>query len=249
MPATIWSAFDTAVMSMMSARAQTGCMASVTGLFQPSITTATFSPTISLARVTPTAGVLSSSLAMTVSLRPFTPPLALTISAATCTAWNTPWPLGPAGPDSGTITPTLIGSPCARAGIASEAIPAAAPTVSVASSQRLEAMMFPLVNGRLFSAGDCAAEGAALSTARQAQMVAQGRAGIVGAKQAALLQDRHDRSAKASNWPGKKGGMTLKPSAAPARNQRSSVSAICSGCRPAADGRAPPRRDSRARAA
>ena len=49
-------------------------------------------------------------------------------------ALTTAWPLGPAGPDSGKMTPTLIGSPVQRtgasAGMAKEAAPAVAATVN-----------------------------------------------------------------------------------------------------------------------
>ena len=57
-------------MSSTPARARIGCIASVTGEFQPSITTSTFSAIISLARLTPTAGVLSSSFETSAILRP-----------------------------------------------------------------------------------------------------------------------------------------------------------------------------------
>ena len=115
MPARIGSAFDTAVMSRMSARASTGCMASVTGLFQPSMTTATFSATISLARVTPTAGVLSSSLAIDHDLAAQHAALGVDHLGRDLDGWTTSWPWDRPGRDSGKIAPTLIGSPCASA--------------------------------------------------------------------------------------------------------------------------------------
>ena len=115
-PARIRSDFDTAVISRMPARARIGCIASVTGEFQPSITTSTFSAIISLARLTPTAGVLSSSLEISVILRPSKPPFSLICSIASLTALVTDWPSGPAPPLSGKMVPTLIS--CAIAGAA-----------------------------------------------------------------------------------------------------------------------------------
>ena len=85
-PLRIRSDFDTAVMSRMPARARIGCIASVTGEFQPSITTSTFSAIISLARLTPTAGVLSSSFETSAILRPSRPPLSLISWTASLTA-------------------------------------------------------------------------------------------------------------------------------------------------------------------
>src|SRR6478736_5525506 len=98
----------------MLPRARIGCIANVTGEFQPSMTMSAFSATISLARLTPTAGVLSSSLEITVSLRPSRPPLSLISCTMSLTALVTDWPSGPAPPLSGKMVPTLIS--CAMTG-------------------------------------------------------------------------------------------------------------------------------------
>src|SRR6185369_13680213 len=113
-PERIGSAFEMAVMSSTPAREITGCIASVTGLFQPSMMTETPCETSSLARDTPTAGVDSSSRATISILRPRTPPLSLIKAAMVWIACDTCWPCGPAPPDKGKITPTLTAA-CAQA--------------------------------------------------------------------------------------------------------------------------------------
>ena len=103
-------------MSRIPAREITGCIASVTGLFQPSMITATPALANSVARETPTAGVDSSSRETSSIFRPRTPPLSLMIAAMTWIALVTCWPCGPAPPESGKMVPTLIvACACARA--------------------------------------------------------------------------------------------------------------------------------------
>ena len=60
-------------------------------------------------------------------------------------------------------------------------------------------------------------------------MLAQHRALVLGAEQAAPLQQRDHLGANTSSCAGSSGGMTLNPSAAPSVNQSSIRSAICSG--------------------
>ena len=108
-PERIGSALETAVMSSTPARAITGCIASVTGLFQPSMITATPELTSSVARDTPTAGVDSSSRMTSSIFRPSTPPLSLITAAIAWMACVTCWPCGPAPPDSGKISADLDG--------------------------------------------------------------------------------------------------------------------------------------------
>jgi hypothetical protein len=75
------SAFEIIVMSSTLARARTDCIASVTGLFHPSITTTAPAEMSSFAFAMPIAGVLSSSRTSTSTGRPSTPPSALIIEA------------------------------------------------------------------------------------------------------------------------------------------------------------------------
>ena len=124
-PDRIGSALEIAVMSSTPPRAITGCIASVTGLFQPSMITDTPRLINSVARETPTAGVDSSSRETISILRPSTPPLSLISAAMVWIAFVTCWPCGPAPPDSGRIVPTLIvwawtsaGAPSPRARVA-----------------------------------------------------------------------------------------------------------------------------------
>ena len=129
-PLRIWSAFEIAVMSSTPARAITGCMARVTGLFQPSMMTETPSAISSLARLTPTAGVDSSSRFRTWTGRPSTPPASFTMAAMASIAWTTCCPCGPAPPLSGKIAPTLTGSAAATRPAGSANAAAAAASVA-----------------------------------------------------------------------------------------------------------------------
>ncbi|MNR25039.1 hypothetical protein D3C85_1421600 [compost metagenome] len=83
---------EMAVMSSTPARAITGCIARVTGLFQPSMMTETPALTSSVARDTPTAGVDSSSRETISMGRPRTPPSSLMTAAMAWMACVTCWP-------------------------------------------------------------------------------------------------------------------------------------------------------------